>query len=167
MKTEADPPLILVSTICGHIAMWATRQSPYHAPEGLSDALRTFQIALAGEICRESRFGCFWLKLDAQAPAVHLRKILLFHLLSDPQVLKWNERMNGNKSPFAFVSRYDRPTPDDDFIDLDALIGNIARSVMEEHRRESLKSKPPWWTWCRLASQFYYAFNKPAKSPNP
>lgn len=55
------------------------------------------------------------------------------YLLTIAQVRQWNERKNGNKSPFGFTSRYDGPTdPDDDFIDLDALRMNIVCGVMAE-----------------------------------
>lgn len=146
-------PLILVSTLCGHIAMWATRQSPYHAPDGLSDVLREFQISVAAETCHETHYGYYWLKLDIQSPSAHLRKILTEHLLCDPKVRKWNERKNGNQSPFSFVSRYDRPSPDNDFIDLDALIRNIARSTIEESRREETP-KFPTRTWRTVLHYF-------------
>lgn len=130
-----EQPLILLSTVCGHIAMWAARQSPYHAPDALTEVLKQFQISVANEECHEKHLSSFWLRLDATHPAQHLRKILKEHLFADPNVRAWNERKNGNQSPYGFCSRYDRPDPDNDFIDLDALVGNIANTCIQEYRR--------------------------------
>jgi len=45
----------------------------------------------------------------------------------------WNERKNGNKAEFQFITHYSiDKNPDDDFIDLDALIRNVANSIIRE-----------------------------------
>lgn len=59
-----------------------------------------------------------------------------------PEVRDWNlsqvERERGitvddpTRAPFMFTSRYDQPKPEYDFIDLDALKQNIARSLKRE-----------------------------------
>lgn len=135
---HSTPPLITLKSVVGYIAMWATRQSPYLSPDKLTEVLRDFQFKVCQDSAFETHLGCGWLKLDVQSPASHLRNILKEHLLCIPEVSAWNKRKNGNQSPYSFVSRYDKPNPDNDFIDLDALIGNIARSCMVEHA-ENLK----------------------------
>ena len=107
--------------------MWAVRQSPYHAPDGLSEVIWQFWESCQSEsISNIKDFPCIW------ADRTNLESILENHLFSIPQVLLWNERKNGNNSSFGFVSRYDKPTPDDDFIDLYALRMNIVKSCMDE-----------------------------------
>ena len=49
-----------------------------------------------------------------------------------PSIAIWNQPKSGHGSAFVFSSRYDQPNPDDDFIDLDALGNNIARSAWAE-----------------------------------
>ncbi len=45
----------------------------------------------------------------------------------------WNKRKNGNKSEYKFVDRYSKDgNPDDDFTDLDALVRNVANSIIRE-----------------------------------
>lgn len=152
----------MVTGVCGYIAMWATRQSPYHAPDGLDGVLRLFQASVSKESCLELHFGSSWLRLDVQCPEAHLRKILQEHLFAIPQVRKWNERKNGNPSPFGFVSRYDRPNPDDDFIDLDAMVRNISQAVMEEYRTDFEKDAyTARLNWPGLLSRLRHKFSKP------
>jgi len=159
----SEPILVMVSNVCGHIAMWATRQSPYHAPDFLTDVLREFQISAINDKCHETHYGCFWFNLDKESPASHLSKILKEHLLCDPKVRAWNNRKNGNQSPFGFVSRYDKPSPDNDFIDLDALVRNIARSCIEEFRREREIDRRQFKTspLSRLKNWLRYKLTKP------
>lgn len=59
-----------------------------------------------------------------------------------PEILDWNlsqvEREHGvnvsdeNRRAFVFVSRYGGPTPEYDFIDIDALKQNVTRSLERE-----------------------------------
>ena len=112
----------------GHLAMWAVRQSPYHNPEGLSLVLRQFR--------QNGRYS-FDENEMGYLNEPQLKQFLIDRLMPIPEFLQWNERKNGNQSPFGFVSRYDKPEPDNDFIDLNALIMNTARSVIQECKRDS------------------------------
>jgi hypothetical protein len=57
-------------------------------------------------------------------------KTLLYQI---PEFMLWNERKNGNKSKFQFVTRYSKNIdPDNDFIDIDALICNVANGIISE-----------------------------------
>jgi hypothetical protein len=112
-----------LSQIQGHIAMWAVRQSPYHCPDYLLEVLSEFRTRSSvvfdkNDMSKQNRAG--------------VRDIITRYLFTIPEVQAWNERKNGNKSPSAFVDRYSRPTPDDDFIDLDALRNNVVRGLFKE-----------------------------------
>lgn len=121
---EQHKPFIFKSTLLGFVAYWATSQSPYNAPDGLVEVLTEFNRRL-----NRKQYDCI------PATREYLFPLLRSQLLTIPQVEKWNERKNGNNSPHQFVSRYDGETnPDNDFIDLDALIGNITRSCIKEDR---------------------------------
>lgn len=117
---------ISLDSLSGFVAMWATRQSPYRAPDGLTDVLLKFrQQALT---FRLPDFPDDWPILKASR--VNLVSCLDKCLFTIPQVMAWNDRKNGRQSPLGFLSRYDKPNPDDDFIDLDALKNNIVRSCL-------------------------------------
>lgn len=48
---------------------------------------------------------------------------------------KWNEPKDGSKTEIVFVSRYsNKPNPDSDFIDLDALLRNVCIEIRNERR---------------------------------
>lgn len=133
-------PFVSLDAMTGYVAMWATRQSPYHAPDGLTEVLREFyHLALNRRMtedwCIES-WPCIL------ATRENLRSVVEECLLDIPQVRQWNERKNGNQSPFQFVSRYDgHRNPDDDFIDLDALRMNVVRSCMDEAKPENRETE--------------------------
>jgi len=115
--------------------MWATRQSPYHAPDGLVEVLREFHNRALKYRMTDDGTIASWPCILATRD--NLRAVVEQCLLSQPQVLAWNERKNGNTAPFHFSSRYDGPRdPDDDFIDLDALRMNIVRSCLDEAKGE-------------------------------
>lgn len=104
--------------VAGDLASWAVQQSPYDVPDALSEALVKFQAAWPGD-----EFGMRqWPSMDA------LEKVIFETFETVPEILAWNERKNGREGP-GFSSRYDQPSPDDDFIDLHALARNVAMSV--------------------------------------
>jgi hypothetical protein len=124
MKNQDYKPFILKSVLLGFIAQSATRQSPYNAPEGLVEVLIEFKQRIKDyTFDNQDDF--------ISADRSFLNNLLKKELLTIPQVEKWNERKNGNKSPFGFCSAYDKPNPDNDFIDLDALVMNITRDCIK------------------------------------
>lgn len=124
-------PFVSLDAMTGYVAMWSTRQSPYHAPDGLTDVLRQFW---------ENTFPKRMAELPDSWPCIlatpdNLKAIVEECLFSIPQVRLWNERKNGNQSPYQFISRYEGPRdPDNDFIDLDALRMNIVKSCLEDSK---------------------------------
>lgn len=120
--------LVLLRTVVGHVAMWATRQSPYAVPEGLEAVLRAFRDAALPHTTELGGLAFLTQKMTWR----RLESFLREHLLPIPEVAAWNEPKSGHAAQFVFVDRTGGPAPDDDFIDLDALIRNIARSVIAE-----------------------------------
>jgi len=128
-------PFVSISTLTGYVAMWAVRQSPYHAPDGLTNVCAEFFRQAMDFRLKDWPDDWPCIRCDHDTLSSCLKKCLL----TQPQVLLWNERKNGNTSQFGFVSRYDKPNPDDDFIDLEALTGNIITSCVQEERRERVE----------------------------
>lgn len=111
--------------LAGTVAMWACRQSPYKVPDGLD------KVVIAVHDKFEPDASGFEGRMYQSSG--ELRAYVRDMLRSIPEYLAWNESKNGNGAPFHFVSRYDAPgDPDNDFIDLDALEMNVARSISAE-----------------------------------
>ena len=107
--------------LLGEVANWAVQQSPYHRPDDLEVVLDRFNKIISGvEDYSKFSYG-------------EIRE-LLEELKEIPEFVLWNERKNGDKSEYKFTSRYsnEEENPDDDFIDLDALIRNVANSIIRE-----------------------------------
>jgi hypothetical protein len=116
--------LVSPSQVAGTLAMWAVRQSPYPVPDNLELVIRRV----------EELFPCDEFGFHEVAGQDELYRLLAQIGEQIPELLAWNERKNGNAAPIGFVSRYGRPDPDNDFIDLYALWSNVARSVAAEER---------------------------------
>lgn len=114
------------SNFIGNMAKWSVCQHPYHKPPRLDEVTQaiinhveaTFIDGIPSHKMRW--FENFsqtheWLK-SALEPVAEI-------------MLLWNSRANGNDSPIGFTSRYDAPSPDNDFIDIDALTRNVAHSA--------------------------------------
>lgn len=127
MKTKTDKRWLHLNAIQGYIAMWAVRQSPYHSPDGILEVLNAFRLNAAPLFDKHDM---------AQMSRPDVEKLLKDSLLRIPEFQKWNERRNGDQRPFGFCSRYDHPSPDDDFINLGALIRNVAMDLFRELDRD-------------------------------
>lgn len=69
-----------------------------------------------------------------------LEKLVMGALRPMREFQRWNERKSGSREPFNSFSRFDDPTsrdPDNEFIDLDALVRNVALSVAAEEEADS------------------------------
>ena len=130
--------LIVQETIIASLAHWAIKQSPYLIPDNLNVVLTKFNDIMNKDSYFEQfckiRLG--WFTFRELEEYCHL-------ILEDvPEYLAWNNRKNGNNYPYGFASRYSSPSPDNDFIDLSALIKNTVGLVMmyaEEERLFDLK----------------------------
>lgn len=111
---------IVPKHLAGIFAMYAVRQSPYLVPDNLAEAVVDF---MAGFDCEKPVLS--WRYPLEFSQAVHES------IFKSNVILKWNERKNGREG-MGFSSRFDKPHPDDDFIDLDALVMNICRDVFAD-----------------------------------
>ena len=113
------------SSVLGSFAKYAVSQSPYHRPDNLELVLEKLNDRLK-------------LHFDEQPMGVakfsdgQLYDILHLELAHIPEYVAWNDRKNGNNAQYSFTSRYDRPEPDNDFIDLDALERNLVNEIERE-----------------------------------
>lgn len=118
--------LFSVGDIAGAVAMWAVRQSPYEAPENLTEAIKSLTQVLNEQIKFDDVFHFAELTYD------EIHSILQEHLEKVSVIMQWNEPRSGHDAPFVTSSRYHTPRPDDDFIDLDALARNVALTLTQE-----------------------------------
>jgi len=135
--------LTTVKAVAGYFAMWAVRQSPYPCPDNLEKVLRRLERQLTkyakdrpGANSLMKAEGMF--RIDRRS----LQEMLLDVLRPMREFQRWNQRKNGNKDTLHFVSRYDDPRkidPDNEFIDLDALVRNVAMSVEQEDKVDSFR----------------------------
>lgn len=133
-RDRSRSTLITLKSILGHIAMWAVRQSPYTMPDGLAEVLQKFE-EIATQFFQE---GIAVLPMRTFTER-QLEAFLVEYLMPIEQVQKWNERKNGNKAPIGCGST----DPDDDFIDLYAMVSNIAKSTWLENWGVDLRSSNP------------------------
>lgn len=122
------PILLGQHDLLGTLAKWAIRQSPYHRPDGLEKVLDTVHSTSA-EIFKGGSLG--YIEFNT---VDELETFIRDQVVDIPELLAWNEPKNPSDAPFKFTSRYDTgDDPDNDFIDLDALISNIVRDCLREY----------------------------------
>ena len=119
--------------ILGEIANWAVRQSPYHRPDNLEVVLDKFNKII---------------ELVPEYPKMSYAEIkeMLQELKEISEFMLWNERKNGRQGMgFSGAGHHDdgsvtffNAKADDDFIDLDALIRNVANSIIREGTEKSI-----------------------------
>lgn len=118
--------------ITGAFAMWACRQSPYGAPDGLEEVCKYLHACLVRSVPWDAN----------QMAKLSLSDInkLLYEILYEQGVEKfdaWNRCKVGETPEMAFTSRfYGKPDPDHDFIDLDALLHNVCLTIRAERRAD-------------------------------
>lgn len=121
---------VLVSErrLLGAVSKWAVEQSPYHRPDNLEVVLDKLHSLTKNEF---SKWRLGYMEFtDHRSTITFVRD----NLRQIPEYVAWNERKNGNQSAYQFVSRYDSYIdPDNDFIDLDALEGNVTAELESEY----------------------------------
>lgn len=115
------------------LAHWGIRQAPYTLPDDLVYVLLKFDEDLSKQWTDDPVFSF------AEFTRKELTELLRSTLMAIPQFKDWNlsavEKDKGvkvddeSRKPFMFTSRYHQPKPEHDFIDLDAIIGNICNDV--------------------------------------
>jgi len=121
--------LVSKTDIIGNMAKFAVTQHPYNNPPRLelvtevlkSHAQDTFKDGVEIHHMRwfdDSWAILTWLK-EALKPVEDVMQL-------------WNTPKSGHTAPYVFTSRYDSPKAEHDFIDIDALLGNVAREVWND-----------------------------------
>lgn len=120
--------LISKTDVIGQMARFAVTQHPYNAPPRLDNvtaviahhAKQTFKDGVETHPMQwfeSSRDILAWVR-EALKPVEDIMQL-------------WNTPASGHTG-HVFTSRYDGPAPEDDFIDIDALLGNVAREVWND-----------------------------------
>jgi len=128
MRDDVDQPMtyVFLHELAGHIAMWAVRQSPYPVPENLETVLWKFQeiagpdFTIAGEIKGGMR---------AFKTRREITDYLAANLFLIPEFEAWNDRKN-KREGIGIYTAFGPRDPDDDFIDLYALVQNVAAGLI-------------------------------------
>jgi hypothetical protein len=143
-KTIPFPPwasgaqhLFSVQDIVSTFAMWAVRQSPYPWPYQLEEACQALVTKLH-PLWEGAELGFRSLE------CMQLEDILRAACKEIPEVITWNEPKSGHDATFIAVTRFSKPAPDDDIIDLGALFRNTAHSLFAERTLETDDPKPTW-----------------------
>lgn len=133
---------IPVKTVTSLFAKWAIQQSPYTVPDDLEKAILKFHARIEEAFQENLCMNNEWLQ---NIPRQTLYNTLQAIIVNEgfTEVYQWNERKNGNNASIGFSSRYSRTNPDDDFIDLHALSGNICRDVWEQGKTEEAEQEEP------------------------
>ena len=123
-------PLITDKDLRGHLARWVCQQHPYRSVDGVDqvgaeiDAMAKTDGWEGNDELRLHEFDS-WRDVEEW-----LRKAIWDH----PQMKRWNTPKNGGDFQVQFVSRFSHP-PEQDFIDLDALVRNVSRDAFKEAER--------------------------------
>lgn len=131
---EARILIVPIDSILHHFAGNAVRQSPYTCPDNLREAIEALKSKLLDSLKWQQFTNNFvYLEATKEELSELLYQKLKYIFLTTPEIRQWNEPNNGNQTPLQFVSRYDtKLDPDNDFIDLDALAGNVVECVLTE-----------------------------------
>ena len=117
--------LITLSSLCGHMAQWVCRQHPYGSVGGVEE-VNAWMIDMASRWqprdCPMREFGS----------RLELWQWLEKNLYAHPQMKIWNTPKSGHDREIVGSSRFWSPSPDDDFIDIDALLRNVGNSAWQE-----------------------------------
>lgn len=122
---DVGPPrLITHKDVIGWMAHWAVQQHPYGRPDGLFDI--TDAIAEASQSWPD---GVSSLRMWRVAGWLEIERWLGEALKDHPVLTAWNTPHSGHTQQIVASSRYWGPKPEDDFIDIDALLRNVALST--------------------------------------
>lgn len=117
--------------IVGAFSMWACRLSPYGVPDGLENVCKYLSASI-------KTVTAWDVNNMALASLCDISR-WLHEILMDQGVKEfdaWNVARNIAKDPAAYAARYDddRRKPDNDFIDLHALLHNVCITIRTERR---------------------------------
>lgn len=134
LRTEEEdtkPRLITHKDVIGQFAMWALRQHPYGRPDGLFDVTDAIEAA-----AKAWPDGIDSLKMWEVGSWQEIEDWLRQGLRDHPVLTAWNTPRSGHTQQIVSSSRFWAPKPEHDFIDIDALLRNVAMGVWREAGRE-------------------------------
>lgn len=112
--------------ITAALAYAAVRLSPYAFPDDLEKVIGYL------DACLDKHFKT---KIDmAELSLLDIKAMYRDYVLELPSVNKWNERKNGKEGNSVSCRYSSKPDPDDDFIDLGALIHNACLLIRDDRR---------------------------------
>lgn len=127
LRSKYNPELymyVFKKDLLGSLAKWAIKQSPYLYPKDILIVLDKFDDHIDPYFTKENAGMCKFKLLE-------LRDFIEANLKTIPEYLAWNERINGRAGHGVVCILDDdfEKDPDDDFIDLDALVRNISHDI--------------------------------------
>jgi len=113
------------TAVLGELACCAVRQTPYLVPDNLASAIEEMAYAISD------------LEEYFYTSCHDLRDLMRKSFDECPSIQAWNIPKKGNHQT-VFVSRFDTPKADYDFIDLDAMARNIAHGITLQEKYNGL-----------------------------
>lgn len=124
---EMKMRLVCPNDIIGQLALNAVKQHPYHRPDGLFDlAMEVLDICK-----RDFKDGIEYFPTRWFASNGEIYQWLIDAIWGHPTLKEWNTPKSKHTG-HVFTSRYDSPAPENDFIDIEALLQNIALGVWRD-----------------------------------
>lgn len=124
VEDDTEPRLITDNQLIGWFAHWAVRQHPYHRPDGLFDITDRLQ-----EVARAWPDGVSSLPMWRVPGWLALERWMREALKDHPVLDTWNIPRSGHTVQMLATSRYWTVKAEHDFIDIDALLRNVALST--------------------------------------
>ncbi len=112
----------------GHLAMAVCRQHPYRSVAGVDEV----GALIDARAKAEDWLGTDELRMKDFADWLEVEKWLVSVMWDHPQLTAWNTPKSQHGAQVVFSSRYGGPRPEDDFIDIHALVRNVALSAWRE-----------------------------------
>lgn len=125
--------LITDKSLRGYLAMWVCRQHPYRSVAGVDEV----GALIDAKAVAENWTGNDELRMRLFADWREVEHWLRAAIGDHPQLTAWNTPKSERKAEFVFVSRYNSIEPEHDFIDISALLRNVALGVWREAERDA------------------------------
>jgi hypothetical protein len=128
--------IVTMNQLQGALAMWVCRQSPYRSVGGVDAVTSALAVYALNEPSSSGGdatwFGPHECRMREFACEGDLRRWLVAAISMHPQMTVWNTPRNNSNRSFVFASAHHAPSPDNDFIDISALLRNVARTAWLE-----------------------------------
>jgi hypothetical protein len=121
---------VSVKELTGHIARWAVALSPYECPHNLVDAIRALDHKAYNLLAHKPLFHRVgFCKMTER----QIKTIVESLVLDTPELKEWNRCRSGKTPEVLGVStHWLSPHPDNDFIDLHALVLQVMSDLRKD-----------------------------------